>query len=65
MCSSVTSRVTGRLGAAGQPGCKVEDSRWRLLKTNSYTFLGLDGCTPNKNGLETVDRTIRQRLFQE
>jgi hypothetical protein len=34
-------------------------------KTNGFTFRGLDGCTPNENGNETVEITRKQRLFEE
>jgi hypothetical protein len=61
----VTQVVTGRLHNAGQPGCNVCREWLRLQKLNGFTFLGLDGCTPNENGLETVDKTTKERLFQE
>jgi hypothetical protein len=34
-------------------------------KENGFTFRGLDGCTPNEKGPETVEITIKQRLFEE
>jgi hypothetical protein len=35
------------------------------FKNKGFTFRGLDGCTPNENGLKTVDITIKERLFSE
>jgi hypothetical protein len=35
------------------------------FEINGFTYRGLDGCTPNENGIETVEITTKQRLFSE
>jgi hypothetical protein len=40
-------------------------ARGLRLNKKRFHLPGLDGCTPNENGIETVKITIKQRLFEE